>query len=350
VEAKERKALALISGGLDSILAARVTLDQGIRVEGLHFLSLFCCRPSPSCPELQAARAAAELGIPLKVVNTNRSMLRVLKEPRHGYGKNMNPCIDCRIDMLKQARAYMEERGADFIVTGEVLGQRPMSQRKAAMRIVERESGLEGLLLRPLSAQWLEETIPEKEGWVDRTRLLNIRGRSRKQQLEMAKQMGLSEYASPAGGCLLTFPEFGQKARDLVDHAEEPTLNDWHLLKMGRHFRLDEKTKLVVGRSRSDNRKIASFATRGDLLLRCLDIPGPTALFRGEPSERNRRLAARILLRYSRARDRSTAPVALFRKGAPEPEETMDAVPIDPVELKPYKIIREKTRGAGPGE
>jgi len=226
-----------------------------------------------------------------------------VKHPKHGYGRNMNPCIDCRIFMLKRAKAYMEESGAAFIVTGEVLGQRPMSQRKDAMHLIEREAGLEGFILRPLSAKVLPITIPEKEGWVDREKLLNISGRSRKPQIELADHYGIHDYPCPAGGCLLTDPGFAKRMKDLMVHVPNFSLNDVHLLKMGRHFRLSHTIKLVVGRNEEENQKIQTFAQGEDILLKVSSFPGPLSLLRGKPEEEDIKKAAAITSHYGKAKD-----------------------------------------------
>jgi tRNA U34 2-thiouridine synthase MnmA/TrmU len=242
------KAIALLSGGLDSTLAAKVVMQQGIELEALNFLTVFCTctHRGESC--LASQKAVDSLGIPLRVFNVSEEYLEVVKHPRHGYGSNMNPCIDCRIFMLRRAKAYMESVGASFIVTGEVLGQRPMSQRKDSMCLIEKEAGLEGSILRPLSAKFLPASIPEKEGWVDRERLLNIQGRSRKPQIKLADHFGIQDYPCPAGGCLLTDPGFSKRMRDLILHHPDFSLNDVHLLKVGRHFRLSPKVKLKRSR------------------------------------------------------------------------------------------------------
>jgi tRNA-specific 2-thiouridylase len=226
------KAIALLSGGLDSTLAAKVMMEQGIELEGLNFLTVFCTCTNRGETCLASQKAVENLGIPLKIFNVSEEYLSVMKHPKHGYGRNMNPCIDCRIFMLKKTKAYMEESGAAFIITGEVLGQRPMSQRKDAMRLIEREAGLEGFILRPLSAKVLPITVPERERWVDREKLLKIEGRSRKPQIELAEHYSIRDYPCSAGGCLLTDPGFSKRMKDLMLHNPEFSLNDVHLLKI----------------------------------------------------------------------------------------------------------------------
>ena len=297
------KAIALLSGGLDSTLAARVIMEQGVELEALNFMTVFCTCTIRGATCLASQKAVETLGIPLKVFNVSEEYLHVVKHPKHGYGSNMNPCIDCRIFMLKKAKAYMEESGANFIVTGEVLGQRPMSQRKDAMRLIEKEAGLEGFILRPLSARVLPTTIPEKEGWVEREKLLKFQGRSRKPQIELAERFNIHDYPCPAGGCLLTDPGFAKRMKDLMMNDPKFSLNDVHLLKMGRHFRFSHGVKLVVGRNEEENQKIQTFSQEKDILLKVSSFPGPLSLLRGKPDEGNIEKAAGITAHYSKAKD-----------------------------------------------
>lgn len=297
------RAIALLSGGLDSTLAAKVVMEQGVELEALNFLTVFCTCTNRGETCLASQKAVENLGIPLRVFNVSEEYLNVVKHPKHGYGRNMNPCIDCRIFMLKKTKAYMEEAGAAFIVTGEVLGQRPMSQRKDAMRLIEKEAGIEGFILRPLSAKVLPTTIPEKEGWVDREKLLNISGRSRKPQIELAGHFGIRDYPCPAGGCLLTDPGFAKRMKDLLLHNPGFSLNDVHLLKMGRHFRLSQLVKLIVGRNEEENQKIQTFAQGKDILLKVSTFPGSLSLLRGKFDDKDIGKAAAITAHYSKAKD-----------------------------------------------
>jgi tRNA U34 2-thiouridine synthase MnmA/TrmU len=262
---------------------------------------------------LASQKAVDSLGIPLKVFNVSEEYLNVVKHPKHGYGSNMNPCIDCRIFMLKKTKVYMEMASASFIVTGEVLGQRPMSQRRDAMRLIEKEAGLEGFILRPLSAKFLPVTIPEKEAWVDRERLLSIQGRSRKPQIRLADHLGIRDYPCPAGGCLLTDPGFATRMKDLNHYNPNFSLNDVHLLKIGRHFRFSPKLKLVVGRNEEENKKIQTFSHEGDILLKVVHYPGPLSLLRGEISEREMERAASMTVHYSKAKHLEKAEVIYKR-------------------------------------
>jgi tRNA-specific 2-thiouridylase len=308
------KAIALLSGGLDSTLATKVVLEQGIELEALNFLTMFCTCTNRGETCLASRKAVNALGTPLKVFNVSEEFLNVVKHPKHGYGSNMNPCIDCRIFMLKKAKAYMEEAGASFIVTGEVLGQRPMSQRRDAMRLIEKEAGLEGYIVRPLSAKFLPITIPEKEGWIDREKLLGIQGRSRKPQMQLAGRYGIRDYPCPAGGCLLTDPGFARRIKDLMFNTPDFSINDVHLLKFGRHFRFSPGLKLVVGRNEEDNKKIQTFAQEEDILLRALHHPGPLSLLRGVPNGMEIEKAASITVRYGKAKDLKSVEV-LYKKG-----------------------------------
>lgn len=299
------KAVALLSGGLDSTLAVRLMIEQGIEVHALNFTSAFCTCNHGGANKGEGAgcrseskKVAEEFGIPIKVVYKGLDYIDIVKNAKHGYGKGMNPCVDCRIFMFRKAKEYMEEIGASFVITGEVLGQRPMSQRKDAFRVIERESGLEGLILRPLSAKQLEPTIPEKQGLVDRERLLDVLGRSRKQQMELAQEFEINDYPCPSGGCLLTDKIFSKKVRDLLYNKDEVSKKDLSLLKSGRHFR-HKGFKIVVGRNEADNLKIKSLVQENDTLIEPADFPGPVALVCGEAPDEIREFAAGMILNYA---------------------------------------------------
>jgi len=331
------KAIALLSGGLDSTLAAKIILEQGIELEALNFLTVFCNCTHRGETCLASKKAVEGLGIPLRVLNVSEEYLAVVKHPNHGYGRNMNPCIDCRIFMLKKTKEYMETSGTSFIITGEVLGQRPMSQRREAMRLIEKEAGLEGFIVRPLSAKFLPATIPEERGWVDRERLLNISGRSRKPQIKMAEQFGIRDYPCPAGGCLLTDPGFARRMRDLMVHRPDFSLNDVHLLKIGRHFRLSPSIKLVVGRNEDDNQKIQAFSQDGDLLMMALGTPGPLALLRGGTGSEEIEKAAAITVRYGKAKDMKNVEVQ-YRRVGEDPDRSLWISPVSDGEIKECRI------------
>lgn len=313
----KRKALALLSGGLDSTLAVKVMLDQGIEVEALNFTSPFCtCTGKNAGCKSEAVRVAEEFGIPIKVMNKGVEYLEVVRNPVHGYGKAINPCIDCRIFLLSKAREYMAESGADFVITGEVLGQRPMSQRRHTLQIIEKESGLQGLLLRPLSAKHFKPTIPETEGWVDRSRLLAIQGRSRKDQIDLAEELDVTNYPCPAGGCMLTEVSFAPKVRDVFDHSGELNMRDFRLLKLGRHFRLGEKTKLLVGRNEVENEALLSQMHPGEAAVRWIDGGSPIGLIVGEVTSEFLETSAKIILRYTKADSGSPCSIKVNRSAS----------------------------------
>jgi tRNA U34 2-thiouridine synthase MnmA/TrmU len=331
------KAIALLSGGLDSTLAAKVILEQGVELEALNFMTVFCTCTNRGGTCLASQKAVETLGIPLRILNVSEEYLSVVKHPKHGYGSNMNPCIDCRIFMLRKSKLYMEELGATFIVTGEVLGQRPMSQRKDAMRLIEKEAGLEGFILRPLSAKVLPVTVPERKGWVDREKLLNISGRSRKPQIELADHYGIHDYPCPAGGCLLTDPGFAKRMKDLMMNEPNFSLNDVHLLKMGRHFRFSNGVKLVVGRNEEENQKIQTFAQGEDILLKVSSFPGPLSLLRGKLNERDIEKAAAITVHYGKGKDLEKVEVTY--KGVDEDQyRSLSVSPISRGEIERLMI------------
>ena len=299
---KKRKALALLSGGLDSTLAVKMMLDMGLDVEAINFTSPFCtCTGKNRGCKSEAIRVAEEFKIPIKVIHKGLDYLEIVRNPRHGYGKGVNPCVDCRIYLLRKAKEYMAECGADFVITGEVLGQRPMSQRRDTLRVIERESGLEGLLLRPLSARHFEPTIAEREGWVDREKLLAIKGRSRKELFELAEEIDVKNYPCPAGGCLLTELSFVPKVQDIFDHSDELNLRDFRMLKIGRHFRIGERTKLIIGRDESDNKLLEAAMQPGETSIFWMDGNTPAGVVTDNQDEACLDLAMRILLRYTRA-------------------------------------------------
>jgi tRNA-specific 2-thiouridylase len=332
------KTIVLLSGGLDSALAARLIQGFGIEIVALNFKTPFClCDKKTSHGCIDTAKTVAEnLGISLNVMNISEEFFKVLKNPKYGYGSNMNPCIDCRIIKFKKAKAFMQELGADFILTGEVLGQRPMSQHRKALSIIEKESGLEGLVLRPLSAQLLPETIPEKRGWVDRNKLLALSGRSRKAQFDLAHNLGIKDYACPAGGCLLTDPEFAKRIKDLMQH-EELGLNNVELLKLGRHFRLSENTKLVVGRNERENARILELAKESDALFLPLKLAGPTALATGALDVNLIRTCSRIVCRYCDLNGNINADIAYRALGDKE-EKIISVEPFGDEELAGFRI------------
>lgn len=290
-----------MSGGLDSNLAVRLIHDMGIEIVGVHFTGPFCqCNRGKGGCISYAGELASELGITLKTIPLGREYLDIVENPKHGYGSGANPCIDCRILMFRRAREMMHCEGASFVVTGEVLGQRPMSQLWNKLMKIEREGGLEGLIVRPLSGQHLPETIPEREGLIDRSKLLSIRGRSRREQMSLAEFLKIGDYPCPAGGCLLTDKHFARLVKDAIAH-EGLELHDIALLKIGRHFRLSNTTRLVVGRNKGENDRIERLARDGDHVLTPENVMGPSALMRSqEVTEGEIRLAATVTASYCR--------------------------------------------------
>ncbi len=294
------KAVALFSGGLDSILAVKMMEEQGVEVLPLHMVTPFTGRKNPGFLTEMLELYGVKIH---RVVELITEFIPLLTGPPHGFGRHMNPCIDCKILFLKKTKEIMEEVGASFVITGEVVGQRPMSQRAATLHLIEKEAGLEGLILRPLSAQLLPPTIPELKGWINRCKLEAISGRGRKRQMELAKRYGWRKMPSPAGGCLLTDPAFSKKLKDLLEHLAPgmaPNIRDLELLRVGRHLRLSTQTKLVVGRSEGENATLQSLATSRDVLLRPEGIPGPIGLLIGEVGKRKMEMAASIMARYCR--------------------------------------------------
>ena len=291
------KAVALFSGGLDSILSVKIMLELGIDVYPITYLTPFSGTIKYGC-ETAPRRICEKLGIPLKVKFLGKEFIELVKNPRHGYGKNMNPCIDCRILMLRKAKKYMEEMGAEFIITGEVLGERPMTQNKKSMKLIETKSELEGKIVRPLSAKLLEPAIPEQQGKVKREKLLAIEGRSRKLQIKFARELGISNYPTPAGGCLLTNSNFAKRIRDAFKHNED-SLKEINLLKYGRHFRLSSGSKVIVGRNEKENSIILAFKHLSSICLEADIVPGPITLLLRSTGKTDLENAASICLRYS---------------------------------------------------
>jgi tRNA-specific 2-thiouridylase len=295
----KKKAFALLSGGLDSALAVKMILDQGVEIEAVNFMSPFCnCTPKTAGCKNQARKLADEFGIKIRVIPKGMDYMKMVERPPHGYGRGMNPCIDCRIYMLRKVREMMTAEDVSFVITGEVLGQRPMSQHRRAIEIIEKEGGLSGLILRPLSAKYFEPTVPEQEGIVDREKLLALSGRSRKPQIELAEKLGITDYPCPAGGCLLTDREIAARLRDLFIHRPDYTMADLHLLKLGRHFRIDPGLKIIVGRNQTENEEIKRLAGQGDAVFRPLSFRGPTVLAQGALSPALEQTIGQIVARY----------------------------------------------------
>ncbi len=323
------RALGMCSGGLDSMLAGLVLRSQGIHVEWVTFTTPFFSAG-------KARSAAEQTGIPLHVQDITDEYLVMLKDPPAGYGKNMNPCMDCHALMFKKAGEFMQANGFDFLFSGEVVGQRPMSQNANSLRYVEKHSEFEGLILRPLCAQNMPETPMEKQGLVDREQLLNFSGRSRKPQMALAKEFGITDYPSPAGGCLLTDPGYSRRLKDLFDHGAELTRKHLHLLKFGRHMRLNAEAKIIVGRTKKDNEHImAHVDPRRDTVLKVIGHPGPTVVLPGEGTKEILFLAGAICAGYSKASDSDTIQIQVTRDGN---KDKITVLPILPEEAKRFLI------------
>jgi tRNA U34 2-thiouridine synthase MnmA/TrmU len=324
--ATQRKAVALISGGLDSLLAAKVMLEQGVHVEGINFYTGFCVeghthairKKDKAKPKRNNALWSAEtLGIKLHIIDIIEEYKDVLINPKHGYGANMNPCLDCKIFMVGKAKEWAEENGFDFIITGEVIGQRPMSQRRETMPVISEESGADDRLLRPLCAQNLPETLPEREGWVNRDELYDFSGRTRKPQMALAQKFGFDDYAQPAGGCcFLTDKAYSVKLTDLWASRgkRDYEIDDIMLLKVGRHIRPKPSFKLIVAREEGENNFLQGYKKQF-ITLRTMSHKGPLTLLDGTANDEDLKLAAQIVARFSQGRDAKTVDVEVTENG-----------------------------------
>ena len=340
---EQKRAVALISGGLDSLLAAKVMLDQGIHVEGINFYTGFCVeghthairKKDKAKPKRNNALWSAEqLGIKLHIIDIIDEYKDVLINPKHGYGANMNPCLDCKIFMISKAKQWMQENGFDFIITGEVIGQRPMSQRKDLLPVVVRESGADDLLVRPLCAKNLDATLPEREGWIDREKMKGFSGRNRKPQMALAKEYGFEDYATPAGGCcFLTDKSYSDKLVDLwqARNKKEYELDDIMLLKVGRHLRPAPHFKLIVSREDGENKFLQGYKKRFGF-IEIKSHNGPLTLIDGELSDEDLKLASRIAARFSQGRE---ADIVTVKTTTKEGEEKLfDIPPMPSSEIK----------------
>jgi tRNA-specific 2-thiouridylase len=325
------KAIGLLSGGLDSTLA--VILNQGIEVVALNFISPFCMCTKKGCQH-EASRVAKEFDIEIKVITVGEDYIRTIRNPKYGYGKNMNPCIDCRIFMLRKAKEYMEEIGASFIFTGEVLGQRPMSQRRDTMALIEKEANLDGLILRPLSAKFLNSTIPEKKGIINREKLMSITGRGRKRQISLAEEFNIRDYHCPAGGCLLTYKEFANKLRDLFKHKKRIAQNDLALLKVGRHYRFG-RNKIIVGRDEAENNILSTRKQKTDYIFEVHGYGSPITLLQGIKKRDAIEIAARLTARFSDC-DKDTV---LVKYGKNKPIKSIVVESFNQNEIERFRII-----------
>lgn len=323
-ELLNKKALAFLSGGLDSTLAIKIMLSQGVEIVAVNFTSPFCnCTSQKNgCPS-QAIKIARELGIPIKIIPKGRDYLKIVENPAHGYGRAMNPCIDCRIYMFKKVKELMPLFQASFVITGEVLGQRPMSQHWAALKLIEKESGLAGLILRPLCAKNLPPSLPELAGVVDRDKLLSISGESRKAQISLAADLNIKDYPCPAGGCLLTDQVIAARLKDLFSFFPQYTMGDLHLLRIGRHFRLHPQLKIILGRNEEENKRLqTSLNNPGSHLFYPKNFRGPVALSRGTLDPEGERIIGEIIAHFSKE-DKSSY---LLGKRLPGEEEKIFCV------------------------
>ena len=295
-----KKAVALLSGGLDSTLAVKLMIDQDIDVTAVHFTSVFCnCSPKKAGCKMHARKVAEEFAVPILVIHKGMDYIKMVEKPPHGHGSAMNACIDCRIYMLRKVKEMMPELGASFVITGEVLGQRPMSQQRHTIRLIEKESGLQDLILRPLSAQHFEPTLPEREGIVDRDKLLKISGRGRKPQFELAENLGVTDYPCPAGGCLLTDKVIAARLRDLFDHAVDYNQTDLVSLTLGRHYRLYPDLKIILGRNQEENERLTSLAKDGQSIFEPENFRGPTILAVGHLNSEREAAIGEIIVAHS---------------------------------------------------
>lgn len=297
------KAIALFSGGLDSTLAIKLMIDQGIEVLAVNINTGF----GSTKDRLEHMQSMCEqVGAELKIIDIQSEYLQdVLFDPKHGYGKNFNPCIDCHAKMFAVAKRIMEAEGASFLISGEVMGQRPMSQNKDALQTVLNESNCDGLLLRPMSAKMLAPTIAEINGWVDRERLEGITGRSRDRQLSLAKEIGLEDFESPGGGCLLTDENFSKKMVDFIKH-DKFEVKDIPVMKFGRHLRLSDGSKLVVGRKKEENEHLQNIQNDKYYHIKTVGLPGPHALLSKNATQADKELASKIILTYTKADTQNT--------------------------------------------
>jgi tRNA-specific 2-thiouridylase len=326
---KPVRALGLCSGGLDSMVSGLVLRRQGIDVEWVTF-------ETPFFNAAKARKASKMTDIPLTVEPVFNVYIKMLRNPPAGYGKHMNPCMDCHALMFKLAGEMMQKNNFHFLFSGEVIGQRPMSQNKTSLRYVEKHSGFDGYILRPLSAKKLPETIPEKNGLVDREQLLDIAGRSRKRQIELAAEFGIVDYPAPAGGCLLTDKIFSNRLRDIFDHQDTCTEEELHLLKHGRHFRLNPNTKLVVGRTLQDNENIIKYHNpTADTVIDVKDYPSPIALVPHGGDKNSMLLAASICVGYSKAPKLSPVEVLVKTPGG---QDVIEVIAIPPDDVRKLMI------------
>ncbi len=334
-QAKKRqvKAVGLISGGLDSTLAAKVVADLGVDVYGVYFAMPWGC-----CDKTMAIEAAQKIGIKFIVLQLDERYLKIVAKPKHGYGSAMNPCVDCRIHMFSRAAQYMKHIGADFLFTGEVLGQRPMSQKRHSMKWIEQESGLEGRLLRPLCAQLMKPTIPEKEGLINRDKLLNMTGRSRRPQIQLADDLDIKEYNQPAGGCLLTDQKFANRMKDTLHHGYR-NFRETVALQWGRHSRINDEYKAIVGRDAKENESLLHYAHRDDHIMTFADKVGATLLLKGEtPSEDVLSTAGGLIQQFSKYKNEPSQKIKYWPVADRNAAQYLDAQKLDTAHVEKMYI------------
>lgn len=321
------KGIGLLSGGLDSILAVKVIQEQGIYVIAVSFVT-------PFFNAKNAEKASKMIGVELRILDISDVHLKIVRSPKYGYGKGMNPCVDCHALMFREAGKLMEKENADFLFSGEVLGERPMSQNFRSLMKVSEESGYKDYIIRPLSAKLLPETLPEKQGKVDRERLLSISGRSRKPQTELAKKYGIIEYAQPAGGCLLTDPMYSRRLKEIMEKQPDFNKRDVELLSIGRHFRLDSGEKIIIGRDQFDNEKLLAIKNNQDVILDVPDYPSPIAMIPGGGSKEAIEIAGSIIALYSDAPKENKVKILYYHK------DISDVILVNPFPKEELEKIR----------
>ena len=339
---KKPKAVALYSGGLDSTLAILVMQKQGVEVTAITFMNHFGCDISDksSCSKDPFA-ASIKFGFKVKLSHLSDKFLEIVKNPKYGHGKNMNPCLDCRVLMLKEAKVFMEMIKADFLITGEVVGQRPMSQRKDCFPMIDKAADVKGLVVRPLCGKILPPTIAEEQGLIKRELMYDFNGRNRKPQMALAEELGLTEYPSPAGGCLLTDPNYSYKLKDLLEHNKDPEYKDINFLRVGRQFRYSDDCKIFVGRHMEENEAMKALADPDDIMMRVDGCGSPTVVLLGNVTDDAIELAASICARYSDDKKKPEVMVAVS-KGAEKYD--LNVKPADDTALDEYRIEKKQKK------
>lgn len=333
------KAIALYSGGLDSTLAILVMQKQGVEVTAITFMNHFGCDISDksSCSRDPFA-ASIKFGFKVKLSHLSDKFLEIVKNPKYGHGKNMNPCLDCRVLMLKEAKVFMEMINADFLITGEVVGQRPMSQRRDCFPMIDKAADVKGLVVRPLCGKILPSTIAENSGLIKKELMYDFNGRNRKPQMALANELGLTEYPAPAGGCLLTDPNYSYKLKDLLEHNKDPEYKDINFLKLGRQFRFSDDCKIFVGRHKEENETIMAFADPSDCMMRVEGFGSPTVVLLGNVTDKATQLAASICARYSDAKKLPEVQVTVTNGNK---NYYINVKPVDDMILDEYRIEKK---------